>query len=667
MNRQLAELARLYGIQTSYRNMWNERQEAAPEAVLLTLAALGAPIRGMSDVPGALGERRRREQDATMQPVIVAWDGRIPATAKKLPSGARASLVGEDGTERAWPQSRLASGYYTLHIRSGRHHSESLVISAPTRAHFPFERPVWGGFAPTYALASSRSPGAGDLSDFDMFIGWILSHGGRVAATLPLLASFLDEPFDASPYAPVSRLFWNEFYADPERTGEFGSARLDGPLATRTRMNGLIDYRQVMAERRAALESLSRYFFTGGSEQRRAQFEAFCRTTPELDRYAQFRAVVDRRRQGWMQWPDELRNGAINPAEYSQDAYNYHRYAQWIVQEQLGQIASRIHTVDGALYLDLPLGLNSDGYDPWRYPDLFVRSMGTGAPPDLMFTEGQDWGFRPLHPQAMRADRYRYMIAGIRNHLRFARLLRIDHVMGLHRLYWIPNGLKKSEGLYVEYPAEELYAILSLESHKNNAGIVGEDLGTVPPGVRVAMRRHNIQQLYALQYEVVGTGATALRPPPRAAVACLNTHDMPPFRAFLDGRDIPDRIRLGFLDVEKARHERLNRVNQRRALARFLRARKLLGKIGPPSMDLFQASTRFLGESRASIALVNVEDLWQETDPQNVPATNHERPNWKRRLKRALEDIRTNLQFAAILRDLDSARNPGRRVRRAAH
>jgi 4-alpha-glucanotransferase len=662
VNRQLAELARLYGIQTSYRDTQKQRQEATPETLLLTLAALGAPVRSMDDVPRALADRAAEAASTRIPPVIVAWDGKVPAAARRLGSKQKPVLITEDGEEQPWPPRHLPAGYHTLFVRDGSRNFETLVISAPSRAHFPFSEHVWGVFAPVYALDSARGLGAGDLTDFESFANWVVSLGGRVTATLPLLAGYFETPFDPSPYAPVSRLFWNELYADPERVAEFKSADDSSPVSESTKPNGIVDYRELMPRRRAVLERLAKQFFANGSGQRRDAFEAFRRANPGLDDYARFRAVVDRTRSGWTTWSAPLRDGVIAPGDYDPSAFAYHQYAQWIVQEQLQRIADRFGAAGGALYLDMPLGLHPGGFDAWRYPNLFVKAVAAGAPPDPVSTEGQHWGFRPLHPWAMREDRYRYAIAGIRNHLKYAKLLRIDHVMGLHRLYWIPDGVDKSEGVYVEYPADEMYAILSLESHRNRAGIVGEDLGTVPPVVRSTMRQRHLYRLYALQYEIVGSrNDPGLRRPPEEAVACLNTHDMPPFRAFLDGRDIPDRIRLGFLDEDAARQERIHRSGQRRALARFLHAHGLVAGKQPSSLDLFQACVEFIGASRARVALVNVEDLWQETDPQNVPATEIERPNWRRRLKRMLEEIRSNPQFAEALGKLDHARGRHKR------
>jgi 4-alpha-glucanotransferase len=275
------------------------------------------------------------------------------------------------------------------------------------------------------------------------------------------------------------------------------------------------------------------------------------------------------------------------------------------------------------------LGLHRDSFDTWRYPHLFVSGMSGGAPPDPVFTTGQDWAFQPIHPERMRLDGYRYVIAYIRNHLRYAKLLRIDHVMGLHRLYWIPEGLKGDRGLYVRYPADEMYAILSLESHRAGAGIVGENLGVVPTEVNASMRRHNIRQLYVAQYETaVSSGKSVLRNPPAGSVASLNTHDLFPFQGFLDEADIDQRLKLGFATRAEAEKERRYRRRVRRALE------AAFGK------NTFAGCMRFLASSKASIVLYNLEDLWGETEPQNIPSTTREHANWRRRMRYSMERLR---------------------------
>jgi 4-alpha-glucanotransferase len=653
LNRKLAQLAKLYGVQTSYIDMRRKERKASPESLLLVLRALGAPVERFEDVDEALRERQSDIRRRPVEPVMLAWNGNLRPSDVRLPGRSRPTLVLENGETSTWPPRRLPSGYHRLNVESrGRVH-ESLVISAPVRAHFPLNEPSWGVFAPVYALHSERSFGAGDLTDLGSVVDWMQKLGGRVAATLPLLSNFTEEPCDPSPYSPCSRIFWNEFYIDPARAPEMEHSAEARRLANSAPSLALtlVDYRVVMAIKRPIIEALAQTFFSEGSDSRRDCFAAFLQQHPAVEEYARFRAVTDRRRAGWTSWPERLRNGVIRNDDYDEDVRRYYLYAQWLMQEQMQRLADRVQKPGGSLYLDLPLGLHKDSYDTWRHRDFFVTGVAGGAPPDPVFTVGQNWGFPPMHPPAMRANRHQYTIAFIRNHLRYARLLRIDHVMGLHRLYWIPDGLSGAQGVYVEYPAEEFYAILSLESHRNKAGIVGENLGTVPLEVNASMKRHNIRQMYVVQYEIVEGGRRAtLRKPPLGSVASLNTHDMPPFKAFLEGDDIPDRLDLNFLDAEGAQQERGRRAQLRTALSKFL------GQKSPEG--ILNSCFGFLGKSRAGIVLVNLEDLWQEINPQNVPATtSDQRPNWRRRMRYSVDELRKSGKFTTLLKTLNTFRN----------
>ncbi len=496
---------------------------------------------------------------------------------------------------------------------------------------------------------------------------WVKRAGGSAVGTLPLLASFLDEPLSPSPYAPVSRLFWNELYLDPARIPESKRCRrvagLTASAARRARQKDLrradlIDYRATMRIRRELLEEMSRCFFERPGRDRR-DYDEFVASTPALLDYARFRAVGERRRTSWHGWPERLRNGRLRSGDYDPATARYHTYVQWRAHQQMGNAARAARRGALGLYLDLPLGVHPDGYDVWRWGECFAAGVSGGAPPDDFFTRGQDWGFPPLHPERIREQGYGYWIDCLRHHLRRAGLLRIDHVMGLHRLYWVPHGMSATEGVYVRYRPEEFYAILCLESHRSRAMVVGEDLGTVPPEVRPAMDRHRIQRMYVLQFEVGEDSRRALAQAPEASVAGLNTHDMPTFAGFWEGLDIADRVSLGLLDEEAAGVERRRREKLRSSLITYLRRAGLLrgGRARP--QEVLKAVLAFLGKSPARFVMVNLEDLWLERAPQNTPGTTVERPNWKRRAAHGRAEITTMRSVAALLGALARSRKKG--------
>jgi len=285
------------------------------------------------------------------------------------------------------------------------------------------------------------------------------------------------------------------------------------------------------------------------------------------------------------------------------------------------------------------LGVHPDGYDVWREREIFMPDISAGAPPDAVFTKGQNWRFPPLHPEKIREQGYRYIIACLRHHLRCASILRIDHVMGLHRLFCIPKGLEAEHGVYVYYQAEELYAILALESHRHKAIIVGEDLGTVPSYVRPAMRRHDLHRMYVVHYELASDLRRGLPPVSSNSVASLNTHDMPPFAAFWQGLDIEERRRIGLLDKAGVKEEKNRLLSMKRALVTFLQDRDWLQGAENDIAAVLKACLSFLAASRARIVLINLEDLWLETHPQNIPSTRKEYPNWRRRTQYTFEQF----------------------------
>ncbi len=288
------------------------------------------------------------------------------------------------------------------------------------------------------------------------------------------------------------------------------------------------------------------------------------------------------------------------------------------------------------------------GYDVWRHRSSFATGASAGAPPDRFFTGGQDWDLPPLHPERIRDDGYAYPRAVLANLLRCASVLRVDHVMGLHRLYWIPGGADPRGGAYVRYRADEWYALLSLEAHRAGAGVVGEDLGTVPGYVRRAMRRHRFHTSYVLQFEV-DPATSELRDPAADAAACLGTHDLPTWAAFWSGDDLRLRVDLGLLGSADAEERREEREAIRGAIVGALSDRGLLPAGRSDAASVLAAALRFLAASDAALAVVALEDLWLEELPQNVPGTGAELGNWRRRLRLTLEELATDERVRRLL------------------
>jgi len=358
-----------------------------------------------------------------------------------------------------------------------------------------------------------------------------------------------------------------------------------------------------------------------------------------IEEYARFRAAMEKHNDTWTNWPESLRDGSIKENDYDEKTRDYHLYAQWLAHRQVRELSENARRKGVELYFDLPVGVHPAGYDTWRYRDSFALNAEVGAPPDAVFTSGQNWWSPPLHPERIREQHYSYVIDYLQHHLQYADILRVDHVMGLHRLFWIPRGFDSSQGVYVRYRAEELYAILTLESHRNQSIIVGEDLGNVPSYVRPAMARHGFSRMYILYYELSDDASKAFGQIPRNSIASLNTHDMPPFAAFWEDRDIKEKKELGLLDVESARQERGARRIIKDSLLSGLRKKTLLKKAGTGTRTVLQACLDYLGKSSARIILLNLEDLWLETRSQNIPGTGDKYPSWQRKARYSLEEF----------------------------
>ncbi|MFG0306282.1 MAG: 4-alpha-glucanotransferase [Phycisphaerales bacterium JB040] len=712
----LRRLARACAVHTSYHSGLTGHTEASDETLVATLRSLGVGLRGPGDAPRALERVVRERAQRRVEPVVVAWAGasgavtratgelRLHTTrggkARTAPGSvgveietedgqtlvSRASLAGAKVVRRrdglghaAWfakipllaPGQRLESGYHRVRLTHAGETFGARLIAAPRVSYQEPGRRL-GLFCPTYAIRSRANLGVGNLADLERVGVWGAGHGAPVLGTLPLLSCFLStkKPYTFSPYSPVSRLFFNELFLDPRECPGFleseRARRLMGTPSFVRRAKtlradrGLVDYRRSYRLLRPVLDALAEAYFRGGGD-RSPEFAGFLASTPRADEYARFMATCEHRGEPWGEWPQGMRSGRLTASSHDPASARTHLYCQFALRRRLHALSETLEARDGGLYLDLAVGAHPDGYDVWANQGLFMPGSSVGAPPDPTYTEGQDWGFPAMHPERAREEGYAYFIDSLRAQMSVAGSLRLDHVMALHRLFVVPRGHAARDGVYVGYRDEELFAIVSLESHRNRCRVFGENLGTVPPAIEKGLTRHKIGKMVIGQFSLRDDAKRAVNPIEPNCVASLNTHDMPPVARFFDGSDVDERVRLRVFSKDLAAGEKRWRKRCQAPLKSFLRRHGMLRKSGRVDHDeLGHGLNRYLASSEAELVLVNLEDLWGETRMQNVPGTSTQHPNWRSKLKKSVEVLERDTRTGPRLAELSARR--GRRA-----
>jgi 4-alpha-glucanotransferase len=719
----LERLARAHDVMTSYWDLEGNEVFARPESLVAALRGMGV-IEDAGDVAQALRAHEMASWRWWAPPVVVAWgsgasneqpstrttsttlriripervsggagllrleleDGGVIEREVRLPALKVAGTAEVEGERFVEVPLRLPAGlplgYHRLSVEVAGRQMHSWVIAAPRNAYAAEHGPAWGVFLPLYALHSKRSWGIGDYSDLKRLIEWAGGKGASVVATLPLLPAFLDNPFASSPYEPVSRLFWSEVFIDPEGTrnkdhgtrkrgqGERdrGQGTADGRLASLAKKaRGLldmpdVDYAAVMAMKREALEAQAQSLEPGSATAE--AMEAYLASRLDVRDYAAFRAAVERLGPDWREWPARQRNGELRPEDYDEGAARYYEYAQWLAHSQMQETGETAAALGLRSYLDLPVGVHPQGYDAWRYRQVFAQGLTVGAPPDLLASNGQNWGFQPLLPAALRESGYDYMVRYLRHYFDSAKMLRIDHAIGLHRLYWIPDGATARDGVFVRQPSEELYAVICLESVRSRAVVIAEDLGLVPPEVGRGLKAHGISDTYVQMFEMTGRTNTPLRRPRAHSVASFGTHDLPAFAAYWRDEDLSQRETLGLLTPERAAEESAGRTRERKALLANLTARGLVGDETDVG-QVFRGSTALLAESEAEWVMLNLEDTWGETRQQNLPGTTSDQhSNWVARAAYGLEAFDSVEGLTKAIETVRLYRRTGKRARK---
>jgi 4-alpha-glucanotransferase len=614
--------------------------EAAALEVILDALPPSAPRR-LLDGPAVTRAGRPSQCELSEAAVLpVAW---------KILAGAL--VVAEGKTEArsiAFPEG-LALGTYRLHLTDAAATSEELpLIAAPEQAFGgDFER-CWLLAAQLYGVRSQRNWGIGDFTDLEGLLRLANSLGADGVGLNPLHLLFDDRPGDCSPYSPNSRLFLNPLYIDVERLPELPPEFVAQNRETlaRLREHNIVDYVAVAELKWAALRQAFANFIADPALERRRDFEAFRKEQGTLlSRFACFEALRHRFGKPWWEWPAEWQK----PSEAKcvelrkgEDALEieFVEFVQWTAARQvLGckKLASRLGMKVG-LYLDVAVGVQPDGFDAWNEQEAISRLLGVGAPPDLLNTLGQDWGLAGFNAAGLEQRSFEPFRDMLRASMRYAGAIRLDHVLGLKRLYLVPRGFRADNGAYVLMPFEALLAATALESAAHACVVIGEDLGTVPPGFREQMNGWGIWSYQVMMFERDDAGK--FREPdhysPNALIT-FNTHDLCTYAGWRSFSDLKLKRSLG-IDPGESDDERWQALG---ALDEVLQGSGIEGRT-------FYSVVSFLARTKSRLLAISLEDLLGVIDQPNIPGTVNEHPNWRRRMPVAIDQIASAIDVAAL-------------------
>ena len=692
----LRTLATRLGIVDAYLDQsGGEMRQTSDETRVRLLAAMGHDAcseDAARDILKSLRRARRRQWIAPVR--VVRQQGRsLKRVMVRVPRMDdddvqwRLALVTEDGIRTEWsgvthggPSRRMELtlpvipplGYHSLGVMftagDRQYEATQRLIVVPSRCTPPEAR-LHGrrGFGITtnlYTVRSEKNWGAGDIGDAKAIAHWLGQHGGAFVGMNPLHA-LRNAGHDVSPYSPITRLFRNPLYLRVEDVPELGHdadalARIDTPdfqaELAELRDAKMLDYARVMALRAPVLESLHRTFVdrevSSGSPRAREYAAYVKREDPPLTHFATYMAIEEREGPDARVWPDALRdaNGAAVAEKRIElaERVDYHRWIQFELDRQLGHAESEAMEAGLALgmYQDLAVGSAASGSDVWSNPELFLQGATVGAPPDMYSDDGQNWGLPAIDPHVLRRTGYDYWTRLLRAGFRHTGALRIDHALGLFRMFWVPLGESARQGAYVRSFSHELFGIMALESVRHNALVVGEDLGTVPPDVPGVLAKWGVLGSRVQVFErSFHTGQFRRADDyPRMALATVNTHDLPPLVGWAEARDIMLRSEVGDLsDLGASAAMRDSRLNDLGALVSSLIEAGLLPHDAHENLTsdlLIPAVHAFIRRTPSALVGLSLDDLAHEATPVNIPGVWQDRyPSWTRRMRETLETL----------------------------
>ncbi|WP_432546332.1 4-alpha-glucanotransferase [Kineococcus sp. SYSU DK004] len=666
---QLAELAAAEGVSTSFTD-WRGRTADVPRATVeAVLTALGHDVSGPDAVAGSLEEVRLRPWRRRLPPVVVTREGSSAQVPVHVPHGDPVDVVVELEDDGGWAPLRqvdrwvdpkhvdgrltgratfevpddLPLGWHLLRVRTPSGDAECPLVVTPDVLELPeaLQRGRSVGYqAQLYSVRSRRSWGAGDLADLADLAATTAAQGAGWLLVNPLAAASPVPPMEASPYLPTTRRFVNPLYLRPEDVRETAylppqRRALVEELAARCRAAntdpGEIDRDALWALKRQALEVLHAHPRT---QARQAAFRRYVTDEdPGLTDFALWCALAEEHGLPASGWPEQDRDPAAARAsgalERLADRVDFHRWLQWQCDEQLrsAQDAATAPGTGPGIVHDLAVGVHPEGADVWSLGDTLARGVTVGAPPDAFNQQGQDWSQPPWRPDRLAELAYVPFRDMVRTILRHAGGLRVDHVIGLFRLWWIPQGATADRGTYVRYDHEALLGVLALEAQRAGAVLVGEDLGTVEPWVRSYLAERGILGSAVLWFEYDGDRPKAPEDYRELALASVTVHDLPPTAGYLAQEHVALRDRLGLLTRDVAEERAADRAEQDRVLG-LVRGRGLLRE-GAGEQATVEALHRYLALAPSLMLGVSLVDAVGDRRTQNQPGTSTEYPNWR--------------------------------------
>jgi len=556
----------------------------------------------------------------------------VAVVRRGAPLAAAGELVLEDGTtigNATEMPPDVPYGYHRLRRRDG---GERLLITGPGRCHLPAGLRAWGWAIQLAATRSRRSWGIGDLADLRDLGAWSASVGAGFLAVGPLGAPNPGPRPEPSPYYPSTRRFGNPLYLRVEEVP--GADRLGGELAELAAAGRGLAAERLIDRSRIAEQKLDALERIWAARIDRPAFDAWrAERGVALERWATFVALTEQLGPGWQTWPEAYRDpsGAAVAAAAAEHAerVDFHTWLQWCFDRQLADASGAIRRV-----ADMPVGVDPGGFDAWEWQDQMAMGVSVGAPPDRFNPLGQDWGLPPFVPARLRAAAYRPFIDTIRAQLRHAGGLRVDHVLGLFRLWWIPSGNDPTRGAYVRSHTHELLEIVALESHRAGAIVIGEDLGTVPAGVRRDLRRRRLLSTRLALFERVPPSAY-----PSQSFAGVTTHDLPTVAGVWSGADLEDQAAAGLLADADAL-----------ALLRSNLARAANVATDAPLDEVMLRLHERVAASPSALVAATLEDALRVETRPNVPGTvAPARHNWSLALPSPIEEFGADPRVTALV------------------